>query len=533
MRGFWRAMAVVAFAVLAPALAAAQKRVALVIGNDRYPNLADGQQLHNAVSDARAMKATLAELGFDVLDGENLDRAGMIGRLSTFASRLEPDDIAFFFYAGHGVALNGQNYILPSDIAAPQATGRDDEERLADLAVPETRITDRLKGAKVAVVVLDSCRDNPFAASVGRSIGTGRGLARPPETRGILSIYSAGIGQQALDRLGVDDTNPNSVFTRVFVDALKQPGIGLREAAFKTQGEVASLAGRSGQDQVPGVYSQILGDDVVLGAAAAAKRGPPGPAPVDPPGRDLPAPAVADNAAGDFKFAESIASAAGWQAFLRAHPEGPLADVAKGRLVALREPTAEPKRPPAQEARREPQDEPPPRRDLALPIPPRTLPPPPVAAFVVGSLDPTGDNFLALRSAPTGSATLLRKLPPGTPLSVDDHSGAWTHVTIGGGESGWVYGRYVVPNAASGHGTPPLGPVPSASYAFVTGLDAFGDNFLALKAAPDIRSARVTTMGPGTKLRIVGRSGDWVEVRMLDGTSGWASARYVGCCTAR
>jgi phosphate transport system substrate-binding protein len=257
----------------------------------------------------------------------------MVDKLSDFAAQVNPEDIAVFFYAGHGVALGGQNFILPSDIPAPRSTGRGEEQRLADRAVGETTITDRLMGAKVAIMVMDSCRNNPLAASSGRSIGTGRGLVRPPDTRGVLSIYSAGIGQEALDRLGDSDPNPNSVFTRVFIEALKQPGVGIREAAFKTQGEVARLAASAGQDQVPGVYSQILGDDIVLGNPAK-----------QPPAivKTQPAPA-ADPEQQAFLAAMQRDDAAALDDFLAQHPSGGLADLARRERERLAKASRPPK----------------------------------------------------------------------------------------------------------------------------------------------------------------------------------------------
>ena len=239
----------------------AERRVALVIGEDRYDELPAAEQLSNAVNDARAMKAALGQLNFEVDIGENLDRKQFIEKLSDFGARLQKDDIAFFFYAGHGVSFSGANYLLPRDIPQPHANGRDEESRLADLAVAETRIVERIRssGARVAVVVLDACRDNPLAQSSGRSIGGERGLQPAPPARGVLSIYSAGVGQKASDR-GAGD----SLFTSVLVEQLKIPGLGLRDIAFRTQGKVADLANQRGFVQEPGVYSQIIGDDVYL-----------------------------------------------------------------------------------------------------------------------------------------------------------------------------------------------------------------------------------------------------------------------------
>src|SRR5262249_5965760 len=114
----------------------AEQRHALVIGNDLYPNLPAERKLHNAVNDARAVAATLKELRFDILGGtepgrhgENLTRNDIIDRLGELASRVQPGDIVFFFFAGHGVSLKGANILLPSDIPAPFGFGSSEEDR--------------------------------------------------------------------------------------------------------------------------------------------------------------------------------------------------------------------------------------------------------------------------------------------------------------------------------------------------------------------------------------------------------------------
>jgi WD40 repeat protein len=251
--------------------AAAERRVALVVGNDAYEHLPSDRQLHNAVNDARSVKAALEQLGFTVIVKEDVRRADLVDALSDFAARIGKDDIAFFFYAGHGVSLNGANYILPTDISAPRANGRDEEARLADNALAETRVIERMKdaGARVALVVLDACRDNPLAATGGRTIGGSRGLAPPPEGEGLMSIYSAGIGQSAWDRLDDSDGSKNSVFTRVFVDVLKTPGLDLQGVARETRRQVAELARSVGKTQTPGYYEQIDGEVFLAGRKAS------------------------------------------------------------------------------------------------------------------------------------------------------------------------------------------------------------------------------------------------------------------------
>jgi len=393
---------VLLFPLANPALA--ERRVALVIGNDVYRNLSDNEQLHNAVNDARAVKAALESLGFEVIAGENLNRASLVERLSDFGARLQQGDIAFFFYAGHGVSLNGANYILPSDISLPRSTDRGEEERLADLAVAEIRVIDRIKGAgaRVAVVVLDACRDNPLAPPGGRSIGTARGLAPPPETRGVLSIYSAGVGQQALDRLNDTDAASNSVFTRVFVRKLKTPSLGLRAAAFETQGEVASLAASSGHEQVPGVYSQIIGEDVYLAGRAVSTAA------------DL----SGDTQQAEFAAAMQQRTLSALDAFISKYSTSSLAEIARRERDRLAKAESS-----QQVVVVAPED----RR-------------PPVGYFFVWDTRPP-DDWLALRSEPTTKrGRQIRKMENGTLLDVIDKrtDGWWRVRVVDTGVVGWA-----------------------------------------------------------------------------------------------
>jgi hypothetical protein len=129
---------------------------------------------------------------------------------------------------------------------------------------------------------------------------------------GVLSIYSAGAGQKALDTLG--DGDPNSVFTRVFVKELKKPGVGLREIAFRTQGEVAKLASANGYNQVPGVYSQIIGDDFYLTRPSAPM---------------LAAPPLTNTEQTDLAAALQSGSIAQLDLFLSRYPKSPLVDIVR------------------------------------------------------------------------------------------------------------------------------------------------------------------------------------------------------------
>ena len=252
-----------AFAVSA-APAHAEKRVALVVGNNDYRNV---PKLQKAVNDARTMGDTLKQLGFTVMVAENQNRQAFSQTLLAFDKAVEAGDTAFFFYAGHGFEIAGQNFLLPTDV--PAAT-EGQEELVRDASVLADRIIERMQNRKVrtAILVFDACRNNPFERAGTRAVAGGGGLA--PMTQlpeGVFSIFSAGPRQTALDRLSNDDANPNSVFTRTFAKELTQPGANLVQVAQRTRRLVSELAETVRHKQIPVYFDQMV-DDVFLNGLA-------------------------------------------------------------------------------------------------------------------------------------------------------------------------------------------------------------------------------------------------------------------------
>ncbi|MFZ5717114.1 MAG: NADase-type glycan-binding domain-containing protein [Bradyrhizobium sp.] len=253
--------------------------MALVIGNDLYPNLPADRQLKKAANDATSVADALRSLGFEIVLGTNLGRQAMIDRLADFTARLEPGDTAAVFYAGHGVAIAGVNYLVPSDVPTVNE-GAEARVRGASIAEPDVIAELQAKSVRVAFVVIDACRDNPFPRSAGRSIGNTRGLADSKPARGIFTLYSAGIGQTALDQLSSNDTAHNSVFTRVFVEQLKRPELHLGDLAVEVRERVAALALTASDgagepvphDQTPAYYDQTLGGRIYLWASLSSER---------------------------------------------------------------------------------------------------------------------------------------------------------------------------------------------------------------------------------------------------------------------
>jgi len=226
-------------------------RRALVIGNDSYKQIS---KLLNAREDAKAVAESLEQVGYLVTLKLDLTEKEMKSALRVFKSQVNGGEEVVIFYAGHGVQLGSSNYLLPTDI-----TG-ENEEQIKDEAIQLQRILDDMteKKAKLTLVMLDACRDNPFKVA-GRNIG-GRGLAPTTAANGQMVIFSAGTGQQALDRLGPNDKNKNGVFTRVLIKEMKIPGVSIDKLIRNVRTQVVSLAQSIGHEQVPAIYDQVVGD---------------------------------------------------------------------------------------------------------------------------------------------------------------------------------------------------------------------------------------------------------------------------------
>lgn len=266
---FGLAVAMVACVSLHAAPALAAKRVALVIGNNDYENV---PALKKAVNDAGAISQELARLGFDVVSAENVGRRAMSRALVELESKIESGDTALIYFAGHGFAVDGTNYLLPVDV--PQA-GPGEEGLVRDASFAATGLSDRLqeKGAATVILILDACRDNPFALPGKRSMGLTRGLSRMDPAEGMFVLFSAGQGQSALDRLSETDENPNSVFTRTLLKEMEQPGQSMVQIAKRTQSIVKQLAAKVDHVQVPAYYDQIVGDLYLVPEGAALAKG--------------------------------------------------------------------------------------------------------------------------------------------------------------------------------------------------------------------------------------------------------------------
>src|ERR1700716_1498516 len=247
--------------------ASAEKRVALVVGNSNYKNAA---QLPNPANDAAAIAATLKGAGFDVVDSRlDLQSADMRRALREFADQARDADVAVVYYAGHGIEIDGTNYLIPTDAKLERDTDIYDEAFSLDrvlLAIEPAR--------QLRLVILDACRDNPFAKIMKRTVASraiGQGLAKvEPASPNTLIAYSAKAGSTAADGDG-----KNSPFTLALSKHLTTPGLDVRRAFGFVRDDVLKTTGNR---QEPFVYGSPRGDDLLL-VPAPAKVEPPAAAP--------------------------------------------------------------------------------------------------------------------------------------------------------------------------------------------------------------------------------------------------------------
>ena len=232
MRFLIAAISIAAFLASGNA-AFADKRVAFVVGNAAYKNV---PQLPNPAIDSKAMARVLRNVGFDVVEGSNLTRDAMTAKLLEFGKKSEGADIAVFFYAGHGIAVNGINYLLPIDADLKSEM----DVKLGAAINVDLTLDQTMSDAKVKLVFLDACRDNPFAAKIRsakatRSVNVQTGLAEMKSGEGTLIAFATGPGQTALD----GEAGTNSPFSRALVANIAQPGVEIQQAMTKVRAQVS------------------------------------------------------------------------------------------------------------------------------------------------------------------------------------------------------------------------------------------------------------------------------------------------------
>jgi uncharacterized caspase-like protein len=221
----------------------AEHRIALVIGNSSYRVGA----LRNPANDARAIAATLRSLDFEVDEQINLSYQEMGRAVNRFGKSIRHDSVALFYYAGHGLQVQGNNYLVPVDMEIQ------DEGEVQFNTVNAGQVLAKMEEAKnpVNIVILDACRDNPYARSFKRS-STSRGLAPMDAPVGSFVAYAAAPGKTAADGTGI-----NGLYTESLIRQIKNPGMRIEDVFKRVRTEVRS---KSNGSQVPEERSSLEGD---------------------------------------------------------------------------------------------------------------------------------------------------------------------------------------------------------------------------------------------------------------------------------
>ncbi|TFV70861.1 YARHG domain-containing protein [Bradyrhizobium frederickii] len=289
----WKRVFAFLFATCLALPAAAEKRVALVIGNSAYQNVS---RLENPRNDALLVADTLQKLGFTLVGGGaqvELDKAGFDAAVQRFGNQLIGADVALFYYAGHGIQVRGTNYLVP--ITANPTRETDVDFQMVDAALVLRQMDGA--GTKLNIVILDACRNNPFGGRGLRAAEGGLAQIRAPE--GTLLSYATQPGNVALD--GSDGHSP---YTRALVETMQRPGLDV----LQTFNQVGLLVKRAtGSNQQPWVSSSpIDGSFYFSGAPAGQAAAVNEPAPITAsPANPPPSTAPIARAQSDFLFPNS------------------------------------------------------------------------------------------------------------------------------------------------------------------------------------------------------------------------------------
>src|SRR3954453_15530689 len=290
--------------------ALADKRVALVIGNSAYKN---APRLSEPGNDAGVVGGMFRNGGFDTVEIRlDLNASEMRRSLREFAARTRDADMAVIYYAGHGIELDGSNYLVPIDAMLETDGDVLDETIALDRALYAVEPAKQLR-----LVILDACRDNPFTKTMKRTLASravGRGLAKiEPTSPNTLIAFAAKAGSTASD-----GDSKNSPYALALVEHLPKPGLDLRRAFGFVRDDVLK---NTGNKQEPYVYGSLGGNDLPLVPVKPVATGP----------QADPNTAVRR----DYELALQLGTRDGWDAFVAQYPEGFYANLARGQLKKI------------------------------------------------------------------------------------------------------------------------------------------------------------------------------------------------------
>lgn len=313
--------------------AAGDKRVALVIGNGAYQSV---PALENPLTDSKAVAAALKRIGFDVVEGYDLRLDAMRAAVGEYAVKLDGAKVAFVYYAGHGVAVAGENYLLPTDTVLKSEADLDFRTMNINLVMRQMQREDR-----VNVVVLDACRDNPFAKELARSLKTrstsvAAGLSEIAvgSAAGTMIAFATDPGKTAMDGI----SGGNSPFTTALLKHMETPNVSISTVMDRVREDVWRS---TGEKQRPWVNTSIIGEfylnpsakPVTQVAAADATTLVPAPLPAT-------APTPQSLEIRLWESAERSGSPEDYKSYLEAHPNGYFAQIARNRIARSVSPAA-------------------------------------------------------------------------------------------------------------------------------------------------------------------------------------------------
>ena len=394
-----------------------QAKEALLIANGDYAHFG---KLPNPISDERLLGRALERIGFHVAFVENASREGMLDALQAFQDRLKTSHgIALFHYGGHGVQVNGRNYLIPVDADIP------DERKVSTRAVDLEEVMTTLdgSGSDVNVVVLDACRDNPLPATSSRSASRGLSVVQT-KPKNSLIVYAAEPGSKAEDGL----------FTPSLADAITSPGKSLSQIFKEVRKDVYH---KSAGSQTPGEYDQLF-EDVFLNSEGGLKT---------------PQFAVTSKPSQQLKDGMEPA-----ETFIPVQTQQFLPDAQFPAQATIQDP----------------------------------------------------DGYTNIRKSPTTNSEIIGTVNEGDIFLVCPNASTWWKVKTKEQRVGFIHKSRINIKKYS-----------------VTGLDPNGDNWLALKSAPDLKSERLRKLSPDTPLTLLSRNGIWMQVRLDDGAEGWVYSKYV------
>ncbi len=366
----------------------AYRRLALVIGNANYAD--PDFVLQNPVNDANDLATALEEVGFEVEKRTDADLPTMERAIASFTSRVEPGDVALFYYSGHGLQIADENYMMPVDFDAT------DEIDAKFDSYSASRLQERLEaaGSRLNIIILDACRNNPFRPDRGGS----RGLAPMNTGRGTFIAFATAQGKVADD----NREGRNGLFTQHLLEALEEPGLDLNAVFDKVRRRVYAASKRR---QLPWSSSSVIGEFYFKEPEIPAPQPPPGPRPDSGSGVQL-----------ELAFWDSIkesSNPAALEAYLKQFPNGAFSELARIRLNELQPTPRKPEPGPAETAAgAKPRSDPAPTGVAPVEAPPDPAP------VEVARVDPP-----PARPARASSPAIAGDAPPAGQVAVNPQDG--------------------------------------------------------------------------------------------------------------